>query len=122
MSKKSIKLVSAILTIAIVLMVLTTSSFAANTLDDPSFVNTKKEVNGMNNVVGAGEGIIGGIRIVGILVSVGILMVIGIKYMVGSAEEKATYKKTMMPYLVGAILLFGASTVATAVFNFVDGL
>ena len=49
-------------------------------------------------------------------------MVLGIKYMVGSAEEKASYKKTMMPYIVGAILLFGATTVATAIFEFAGQL
>ena len=27
--------------------------------------------------------------------------------MVGSVEEKAEYKKTMIPYLVGAIMLVG---------------
>lgn len=37
--------------------------------------------------------------------------VIGIKYMVGSVEEKAQYKKTLFPYLIGAIMVFGITTV-----------
>ena len=41
--------------------------------------------------------------------------------MMGSAEEKAEYKKTMIPYLVGAILVFAASTIANFVYNFVSG-
>ena len=42
-------------------------------------------------------------------------MVIGIKYMMGSAEEKAEYKKTMLPYLIGAIILFAAVNIASYV-------
>ena len=68
-----------------------------------------------------GGKIIGGIQAIGTIVSVGILIVLGIKYMMGSAEEKAEYKKTMIPYLVGAILVFAASTIANFVYNFVSG-
>lgn len=55
------------------------------------------------------------IRNVGIVLAVVILMVLGIKYMVGSAEEKADYKKSMIPYLIGAVVLFGAAGIAQAV-------
>ena len=50
-------------------------------------------------------------------VSVIVLLVLGIKYMIGSAEEKAEYKKTMIPYLVGAVLVFGASAIAQVVYS-----
>ena len=33
----------------------------------------------------------------------------------GSAEEKAEYKKTMIPYIIGAILVFAASAIASIV-------
>ena len=56
--------------------------------------------------------ILGLLRTIGIFIAVGGVMVIGIKYIVGSVEEKASYKKTMVPYLVGCIFLFGASTIA----------
>lgn len=55
------------------------------------------------------------IRNIGIVLAVILLMILGIKYMIGSAEEKADYKKTMIPYLVGAICLFGASAIAQVV-------
>lgn len=51
------------------------------------------------------------LRILGAFIAVGVLMIIGIKYMTGSLEEKAAYKKSMLPYLIGCILLFGASTI-----------
>ena len=61
-------------------------------------------------------------QIVGSVLAVIILMILGIKYMMGSAEEKAEYKKTMIPYLVGAILLFAASTLANVVYQLAQGL
>ena len=76
----------------------------------------------MNKVEDTGNKIITVLRTIGILVSVGILIVLGIKYMVGSAEEKASYKKTMMPYLVGAVLIFAASALAQAIYNIVQGI
>lgn len=42
-------------------------------------------------------------------------MILGIKYMLGSTEQKATYKKSMLPYLVGAVLLFGGVSITTKI-------
>ena len=61
--------------------------------------------------------IIGWLTGIGMAVSVIVLLVLGIKYMIGSAEEKAEYKKTMIPYLVGAVLVFGASAIAQVVYS-----
>ena len=55
--------------------------------------------------------ILSAISIVGVIISIITLIVLGIKYMVGSVEEKAEYKKTMIPYLIGAIMLFGITTI-----------
>lgn len=65
-----------------------------------------------------GGKILSAVTTVGIVLSVIVLAVLGIKYMLGSAEEKAEYKKTLMPYIIGAALVFGASTIATIVFQF----
>ena len=42
--------------------------------------------------------------------------------MMGSASEKAEYKKTMIPYVVGAVILFGASAIAGAVVDLAGGI
>lgn len=44
---------------------------------------------------------------IGIAVAVIMLAVLGIKYMLGSVEEKAEYKEGLIPYVVGAFILFG---------------
>lgn len=47
--------------------------------------------------------ILGGVQIIGSAISVICLVVLGIKYMMGSVEEKANYKKTLVPYLLGTL-------------------
>lgn len=67
-----------------------------------------------------GNKIIGMVQAIGSIISVLVLVILGIKYMMGSAEEKAEYKKTMIPYLIGAILVFAASNIAGMFFNFAN--
>jgi len=57
------------------------------------------------------------VKTIGIFVSLGTLMVIGIKYMLGSVEEKAQYKQRMIPWVVGAIMVFAMSTIPTLLFD-----
>ena len=54
---------------------------------------------------------------IGAFIAVGVMMIIGIKYMTGSLEEKANYKKTMLPYVIGAVLLFSAVNITTAIYD-----
>lgn len=61
--------------------------------------------------------ILGVITTIGMVLSIIMLIIIGIKYMLGSVEEKADYKKTMIPYLVGAILLFSGSLIPNIIYN-----
>ena len=80
------------------------------------------EQKGTDGITNIGKRIMGVLQAVGIVIAVVVLMVLGIKYMMGSAEEKAEYKKTMIPYVIGAVLIFGATTIANAVYNFANGL
>ncbi len=73
-------------------------------------------------ITDAGKQIVGILQTVGVVLSVVILTVIGIKYMMGSAEEKAEYKKTFMPYIIGAALIFAASVFAQVAYDFFTGL
>ena len=73
--------------------------------------------NGTKAVQDMGFDLVGILQVIGIIASVAILIVLGIKYMMGSAEEKAEYKKTMIPYLIGAVFIFGASALAQMVYD-----
>ena len=55
---------------------------------------------------------------IAMIVAVIIPAVLGVKYMLGSVEEKADYKKDMIPYLIGAVLIFGISLVVKIVQQF----
>lgn len=57
------------------------------------------------------------LRVIASIVSVVALMIIGIKYIIGSVEQKAKYKETLYPYVVGC-LIFGLGTnIVTVIYN-----
>ena len=80
------------------------------------------DVEGIDSVNTVGNQIIRIVSTVGSIASVIVLVVLGLKYMMGSAEEKAEYKKTLLPYVIGAALVFAASTIATVIFNFTSNI
>lgn len=116
---KTMKILSIILTIAMIFTIsMGTISMAADTgssSDDTINNLFKADDIGTGNLTNVGANIVSIITTIGIVVAVVVLLVLGIKYMIGSASEKAEYKKTMIPYLVGAVLIFGASAIAKAV-------
>lgn len=61
--------------------------------------------------------ILGAVRNISIVVSVITLMIIGLKYMFGSVEQKANYKATMIPYIIGCILAVAGTTIVTFIYN-----
>lgn len=66
-----------------------------------------------------GKTIISGLTVIGVIISVLMVMVLGIKYMVGSIEQKAEYKKTMVPMLIGAILIFASSLIVSIFYDLI---
>lgn len=107
--KKVVKILPILMTVLMVFMtcapVFATSAVIGDVTIDPRTDSADAVSNIGNNILGI-------IQVVGTVIAVGVLMVIGIKYMMGSAEEKAEYKKTMLPYLIGAVILFAAVNIA----------
>lgn len=58
-----------------------------------------------------GNKIVGIIRTAGSIISVVVLIMLGIKYMLGTVEERAEYKKSMLPYFIGSAFVFGITTI-----------
>ena len=98
----------------------TSEKFDVN--DDGWAPNSQTEAKDAAKLQNIGNTIIGAIRAVGTIISVAVFAVLGIKYMTGSVEERAEYKKTMMPYLIGAFLLFGITTFLGTIVNLVQSL
>lgn len=66
--------------------------------------------------------IVGALTTVGIVIAVSGIIILGLKYMMGSVEQKADYKKTMVPYLVGCILIFCTSTIVSIIYRLASQL
>ena len=114
--KKSIKVISTLL-----LTIMLVASIAGTVLAvDPNTVLNGLNVNGnvqTNDLTKVGNNIVTIIQVVGIVIAVIVLLVIGIKYMMGSASEKAEYKKTMIPYIVGAVLIFAGTSLVRVIYS-----
>lgn len=61
------------------------------------------------------------IRNVGIVLAIIALTIIGIKYMVGSIEQKAEYKKNMIPFIIGVIILASSTTFVSIIYDVTTG-
>ena len=114
MSTKTMKILT---TIATILLIVSMGASVVYGLT-PGQMQGNSSATGTKEVQTFGENIMGVINVAGVVIAVIILMILGIKYMMGSAEEKAEYKKSMMPYVIGAALIFAASALAQVIYNF----
>lgn len=85
--KKATKIISVMLLIVMALASVANVAFALTPGD------IKGDANDNSGIQTVGQKIVGVIQTVGIVTSVIVLAILGIKYMIGSAEEKAEYKK-----------------------------
>ena len=81
-----------------------------------------EEITGADSIISKGATIINVIRTIGIIVTVVSLMIMGIKYMTGSIGEKADYKKSMIPYLIGVFIFFSLSVILTTIIELVTSI
>ena len=63
------------------------------------------------------EGLLGTIQFVGYAIAIGMLIYAGIRYVMAPANEKADLKSAMIKYVIGAILIAGASSIAGWIFT-----
>ena len=113
---KKNKKIQIILIVVAVLMLVSTNLLAA-TIGTDSIKNDKSLGDADTKMETIGSKIFTAISNTGIVISVVVLAVIGIRYMLGSVDERAEYKKSMMPYVIGAFLVFGASTIGKIVYT-----
>ncbi len=120
--KNSMKILTAILLI-VMIVTFTSSVFAAGTAVKPGDLESKVDygnVNDRNNLMTKAGKIMGMIRNVSAIAAVIIIMVLGVKYMLGSVEEKADYKKSFVPLIIGIVLVVAATSIATFIFGIID--
>ncbi len=115
MKKMSKKILSFVLA---VMMLVPMATPVMAVISSPNQIKANEANVNTAGIENLGTNIVGIVTTIGMIVSVVVLVVLGIKYMMGSAEEKAEYKKTLMPYIIGAGLVFAASAIANLVFTF----
>lgn len=104
-------------------MMCSTMSLAAGQIGpNPSEFQGTQGTEATKGVADFGNTILGIVSTAASVLAVIILIVLGIKYMMGSAEEKAEYKKTLLPYFIGALFVFGAGIITSIIFNMAGGL
>ena len=119
--KKTVKIISTLLLVVMLVTSIAGTVFADSTTDvlDKLKGDGKVETSSLTTV---GNNVVTIINVVGFVIAVIILLIIGIKYMIGSASEKAEYKKTMIPYIVGAVLIFAGTSLVRVIYSLANSV
>lgn len=119
--KKTVKIISTLLLVVMLVTSIAGTVFADSTTDvlDKLKGDGKVETSSLTTV---GNNVVTIINVVGIVIAVIILLIIGIKYMIGSASEKAEYKKIMIPYIVGAVLIFAGTSLVRVIYSLANSV
>lgn len=87
-------------------------------LDTDKYENIYQREPGMDKIDTLGSTILAVVQTVGISVAIITLVVIGIQYMVAAPEKKADIKGRMIPFVIGAVIMFAASALLSIVAKF----
>lgn len=122
MKDKTLKIMSVLILIAMVVMCLSNIVMAADSdlLDPKGVIATSTTASGsVSNIVSQ---VLGIVQVIAIGVAVIMLVVLAIKYISAAPSEKADIKKGLTVYIIGAILLFGASGILQIIKSFAGSL
>ena len=95
----------------ILIMSICSQVFALNGIG----IDPKPEIGGGGSTIASN--IIGIMQWVGYAIAVGIMVYVGIKYVTSSADDRASLKGAAWKYILGAVLITGAVTIADWIFN-----
>ncbi len=120
MKKSTIQIIvktMAILLLVISLATISNNVFAAESSPiNPSDITANENLD-TGDALTLAKKVATWIRNIAVIAAVIIIMVIGVKYILGSVEEKAEYKKTFIPLIIGIVLVVAATQIATFIFN-----
>ncbi len=118
MKKVLIKLIS-ILLIVVCILSITNGVDATSDIIKQKF-NGNTTAEGTTAVKQILSGVLSVVRTVGAVIAVVMLMTIGAKYIVASAGDRADIKKYAINYVIGAIVLLGATGILSVIQKLVD--
>lgn len=117
---KAIKIVSILLIAVVLLSTLSQVCLASDSYTsiidtvDKAGQGEATEIGGLKTMAGK---VIKAIRNIAAIIAILVITILGVKYMIGSTEERAEYKKSFIPLIVGVIVVVAASSIATALFS-----
>ena len=91
-------------------------------IDTNKYSNIYQSSNDTTQIFTMSGKILGIVQVIGMGVAVISLSIMGTKYMISSVEEKAKIKEQFIPYVIGAVLLFGGATLIKIVIDFAQKL
>jgi type IV secretory pathway VirB2 component (pilin) len=121
--KNKMKLISMVVVIMIMIFTLLSAVYEVKADFNPGDIINKvgTEANTTNvdtTSLNAKAGkILAYIRNIAVIAGVIVITILGVKYMTGSLEEKAEYKKSFIPLIVGIIVIMAATAIATTIFS-----
>ncbi len=118
--KKQIKILLIILLAVCMIFAVQHEIYGGSIVDpitDPGHYNPDGTMGATTKTTGIIQVIVKGVTVFGIGVSLVCIAVIGIKYITSSLEERAHYKETMVPYIIGLVLLLNISVILNILAN-----
>ena len=117
------KVISVLCLFTMLFSVLINFSYAADNdprdmsglITDMATANDMSEQGRIGKVI---NNVIGLLQMAGSGIALIVITILGIKYILASPSEKADVKKSIMPVIIGCVLLFGAVNLMAAVANF----
>lgn len=117
---KGVKIISTLLIAVMLVITMSQVALATDTYTnlisniDNDAKGVSNEINGVATVAGK---VVKLIRSVAAIAAVVIISILGIKYMMGSTEERADYKKSFIPLIVGVVVVLAAASIASLIFS-----
>lgn len=106
----AIKILAAMLTILMLTMCMSSTIFATSgDYLDPSTITANDNTGAAGSVQTAAGNILAIVQVVAVATAIIMLIVLAIKYISSAPNDKAEIKKNAVVYVVGAVILFGAS-------------
>lgn len=118
--KKALKVISILLIAFTLVFAVAQPAFAANKAEVDNILTNVNNGNGTavdNGINDVANTVINWLWVISIIATVIVIMVIGLKYIIGSTQEKAEYKKSLIPLVVGALLIVFATTIVRFLFS-----
>ena len=123
MQRKILKLI-AIISVFIIVSVFPVKVFSSWVDDADNFLESAGNsiTVDKDQLTSASDEIYNTLTSIGMIVAVIVGMILGITYMMTGAVDKAKVKESIMPYLLGCIVIFGAFGIWKLVINVMNGV